>query len=252
MNKIDEYKKVVKRVRINDFRRNLKIKSVIYKGRKCENCDYDKSITALQFHHLDPSKKDFTISKSTMSWDKIKSELDKCILLCSNCHIEEHERQRAKKQASEKILLKDLQNEIKENRICKSCKKPFSVRFDCKSQKCRSCNSKTTKIPRPSKKYLSELLNSMNLSDAASNLKVSVSTLKRICNELGVDKPKSKTIFTNYICKIEWPPNLGDLVWKYPLSKLSKTLGVSDTAIKKRCKNNNIELPPQGYWLRKI
>ncbi len=48
-------------------------------------CGYNKSMRSLHFHHKDPSKKDFGISRVTLKWDKIKPELDKCILLCSNC-----------------------------------------------------------------------------------------------------------------------------------------------------------------------
>jgi 5-methylcytosine-specific restriction endonuclease McrA len=62
-----------------------------YKGGKCEKCGYDKYDGALEFHHLDPSKKDFAISKKKARYiDKLKPELDKCILLCSNCHRELH------------------------------------------------------------------------------------------------------------------------------------------------------------------
>lgn len=78
--------------------RNFKIKCVEYKGGKCEKCDYDKCIECLEFHHLDPSEKDFTISKMrTYSFDeKIKKELDKCNLLCRNCHGEAHYMNRKK------------------------------------------------------------------------------------------------------------------------------------------------------------
>lgn len=65
-----------------------------YKGSKCCICGYDKCIGALEFHHLDPSKKDFTIAKqrrtSEERFDLVKIELDKCILVCSNCHCEIH------------------------------------------------------------------------------------------------------------------------------------------------------------------
>lgn len=72
-------------------RTNLKIKAVEYKGGKCEVCGYNKCIDAFDFHHLDPSKKEFRISDGcTRSWDKIKLELDKCILVCANCHREIH------------------------------------------------------------------------------------------------------------------------------------------------------------------
>ena len=51
----------------------------------------NKSIRALQFHHLDPTQKDFGISGTTKSFEKLKPELDKCVLLCANCHGEVHE-----------------------------------------------------------------------------------------------------------------------------------------------------------------
>lgn len=69
--------------------RKTKLKA--YKGGKCIVCGYNKSIRALQFHHLDPTQKDFGISGTTKSFEKLKPELDKCVLLCANCHGEVHE-----------------------------------------------------------------------------------------------------------------------------------------------------------------
>lgn len=63
-----------------------------YKGSKCGVCGYNRCSRALVFHHLEGDK-DFGISEKgyTRSWDKTKKELDKCILVCSNCHAEVHE-----------------------------------------------------------------------------------------------------------------------------------------------------------------
>lgn len=75
-------------------RRNaVKAMAIKYKGGCCVKCGYSKSIKALAFHHLDPSEKDFGISDKgyTRGWKKIKVELDKCILVCHNCHAEIHE-----------------------------------------------------------------------------------------------------------------------------------------------------------------
>jgi len=58
-------------------------------GVKCQRCGYDKFIGALEFHHRDPSIKDPTWSRG-WSLDKLKVELDKCDILCSNCHKEVH------------------------------------------------------------------------------------------------------------------------------------------------------------------
>jgi ribosomal protein L30E len=81
-------KKLVKYV--VDFRKRTKIKLVEYKGGKCEKCEYKKCIEALEFHHLNPNEKDFTISGKSWSFDRLKEEVDKCILVCSNCHKEIH------------------------------------------------------------------------------------------------------------------------------------------------------------------
>lgn len=72
--------------------KKFKFLCVEYKGGKCEICGYDKCVNAFDFHHLDPSKKDFGIAKSkSKKFDyKIKRELDKCQLLCANCHREKH------------------------------------------------------------------------------------------------------------------------------------------------------------------
>lgn len=73
-------------------KQNRKKKCVEYKGGKCERCGYSKCVNALEFHHKNPNEKDFNISTFgyRMSFEELKSELDKCILLCANCHREVH------------------------------------------------------------------------------------------------------------------------------------------------------------------
>jgi len=73
-------------------RKKLKILSIEYKGGSCEVCGYDKCTRALEFHHQDPNEKDFGIAAKgyTRSWEKVKEELDKCIMVCANCHAELH------------------------------------------------------------------------------------------------------------------------------------------------------------------
>lgn len=76
---------------VKTYRQRAKERLVEYKGGKCEICDYNKYIGALDFHHLNPNEKDFTISQyQHLSYDKLKKEVDKCILVCSNCHREIH------------------------------------------------------------------------------------------------------------------------------------------------------------------
>lgn len=73
-------------------RKKLKQMAVDYLGGCCQLCGYNKTLSALDFHHKDPSQKDFGISANgaTRSFEKLKIELDKCILVCANCHREIH------------------------------------------------------------------------------------------------------------------------------------------------------------------
>ena len=73
-----------------NWRRRTKEALVEYKGGKCVRCGYSKCIDALEFHHRDPSKKDFSVSGKTWSLERLKKEVDKCDLVCSNCHREIH------------------------------------------------------------------------------------------------------------------------------------------------------------------
>lgn len=80
----------------HDMYLNVKIKCVEYKGGQCNKCGYSKCIKALEFHHIDPNEKDFNLTKvRILSWDnqkeRIIKELDKCILVCANCHREIHD-----------------------------------------------------------------------------------------------------------------------------------------------------------------
>ena len=73
-------------------REKVRLMAVEYKGGRCQVCGYDRCTEALEFHHLDPTEKDFGISHKgyTRSWEKVKEEVDKCILPCANCHREFH------------------------------------------------------------------------------------------------------------------------------------------------------------------
>lgn len=73
-------------------RRKLREMAVEYKGGQCVFCGYKKTLSALEFHHVNSEEKDFGLSQRglTRSWERIKRELDKCILVCANCHREVH------------------------------------------------------------------------------------------------------------------------------------------------------------------
>jgi predicted transcriptional regulator len=72
--------------------KKFKQQCIDYKGGKCVSCGYNKCNNALDFHHLDPSKKEFNIAhvRLTSFNDKVKTELNNCALVCANCHREIH------------------------------------------------------------------------------------------------------------------------------------------------------------------
>lgn len=67
--------------------RQRKIKAVEYKGGECLDCNNKYPMAVYEFHHLDPNEKEFAWNKMRLvSDDKLYNELDKCVLLCANCH----------------------------------------------------------------------------------------------------------------------------------------------------------------------
>jgi hypothetical protein len=78
---------------VNIRRFEIKARAIEYKGGKCNGCGYNRCSRALVFHHRDPTKKDFALGGNhSRNWEVIQLELDKCDLLCHNCHTEEHHR----------------------------------------------------------------------------------------------------------------------------------------------------------------
>ncbi|MEE3350582.1 MAG: hypothetical protein VZR09_11175 [Candidatus Gastranaerophilaceae bacterium] len=102
---------------LKNSRLRLKEKLVAYKGGKCEICGYDKCITALEFHHLNPDEKEFGIgTNDILSFEKNKKEVDKCILVCANCHREIHYRDVLLKKEEEKNKEKEVYKKILQSR----------------------------------------------------------------------------------------------------------------------------------------
>lgn len=69
-----------------DRRNLLKKMAVEYKGGKCVDCNIKSTQYCIYDFHHENDDKEYNISGSSKKFDSIKLELDKCILLCSNCH----------------------------------------------------------------------------------------------------------------------------------------------------------------------
>ena len=109
-----------------------KYEAILVRGGKCEKCGYNKNIAALDFHHINPDEKEFQLDArhfSNQNLEKLQKELDKCILLCANCHREEHYSQLAMvnipeiiKKAGDK---KSFSNQDNYGSTCPVCGKKF-------------------------------------------------------------------------------------------------------------------------------
>lgn len=71
-------------------RRRVKAQLVAEAGGACRVCGYDRCAAALQFHHVDPRTKSFSIAQdgATRGLAASRAEAAKCVLLCANCHAE--------------------------------------------------------------------------------------------------------------------------------------------------------------------
>ena len=73
-------------------RKKIRLRAIKHLGGKCIRCGYSKYPEVLEFHHKNPKEKGFGISRKghCRSWEKVKTEIEKCLLLCANCHREIH------------------------------------------------------------------------------------------------------------------------------------------------------------------
>lgn len=205
--------------RLYNSRKRLKEKLVAYKGGKCEICGYDKCIIALDFHHLDPNEKDFNIGGgAAISFEKCKKEVDKCILVCSNCHREIHYEEYLKKQ-------KELEEKEK------------SIYIDIMNHR----DDYNLKHVRDSYKYLSytdiftDIENNMSRKDIFKKYHISNKTFNKFLKENNITYNKNKTVLNK--------PNkeeLAELLKTCKKSAIARMFGVSWNAVNKWCKKFNL------------
>lgn len=153
-------KKCSRKANVARKRKKDKIKAVSYKGGSCEKCGYNTFVEALTFHHPD-NNKEFGISQIgfSMSWTRLKTELDKCKLLCNRCHIEEHVEThliKVKNTTCTEIKIPLTKNI---NKICRGCKKDFLIRENSYANYCsETCRTEIKREIINNKKEISKLL----------------------------------------------------------------------------------------------
>jgi ribosomal protein L30E len=176
-----------KSLRVIHWRRRTKIKIVEYKGGCCQICGYKTCLKALELHHIDPNQKEFVISGITKSWNKIKTEIEKCILVCSNCHQEIHHG--TLKIPDLPIHCSDLLEpslRVEQKNLCIDCSKSIHS----KAKRCTLCNGFVhRKIKWPSTEELENKLQIMSMVALSKELGVSDNAIK---NHLTSERPTLK------------------------------------------------------------
>ena len=131
---------------IRSLKRKLELIEMM--GGKCQKCGYNKNISALEFHHLDPSTKEFQLDSRMLSnknMEKILNEAKKCILLCANCHREMHHGELTIENAHTIVENSETRNKTFESlghkrmAVCPECGKEFEYMNGKKfcSKECR-------------------------------------------------------------------------------------------------------------------
>lgn len=180
-----------------DARRKLKARAIEYKGGKCERCGYNRCHEALEFHHRDPAAKSFSISTGIYRrWDTLRRELDKCMMICANCHREEHHRERAEWMNEQaKIARESITRRPAARLPCHRCGRVTNVRkaraeraqrIFC-SVRCSGTVARKFVWPRPER--LRKLVWSAPATDVAARYGVTSTAIKRMCKKLGIDTP---------------------------------------------------------------
>lgn len=175
----------------SDFRRNRKANLIKVCGNRCNLCGYDKAISGLEFHHIDPETKSYGLaSMGTCHQLEIDlNEIKKCILVCANCHREIHEGLYTKEELLlKRIYLNDIAEQLIEERnnlqkktiyYCKDCGKEISRG----AIRCEACNRKIKRVvqDRPSREELKQLIRTTPFVKIGEKFGVSDNSIRKWC-----------------------------------------------------------------------
>lgn len=163
---------------VQNWRNRTKKRLIDYKGGKCEICGYCKDVpSCYDFHHKDPKEKLFSISHKNVSFENVIKEVDKCALLCKNCHSELHwnlnQEKRLKRQ-------KEVRKDILPDFNCEECNKQQKKK-DRRQKYCSLECSRLArrKVKRPSKDELNDLLNKNSYCAVGRMFGVSDNTIRK-------------------------------------------------------------------------
>jgi len=178
-----------KSLHVVNWHRRTKLKLIEYKGGKCERCGYCKKCSrAYHFHHTDPSQKDFSVSQKTWSFERLKLEVDKCLLVCSNCHAELHDEEYAKIKETEAQKFSAWMESRTETANCLLCNAEFKPRSRTQRYCSTACGLKaTSKVKEhPSKDCLQASILTNSWAALGRKFGASGNTVKKWAKQYGL------------------------------------------------------------------
>ena len=182
----------------SDYRRRRKQNLIKVCGNRCNICGYDKTVSALEFHHIDPSSKDYAIGAQGTCRDiqKDLNEIKKCILVCSNCHREIHEGIYSTEELlNYKIFDEKMADSLVSERnehlygkvyVCSQCGK--EITSGAKTGLCSSCYTSQNRVvkERPLREELKILIRNYSFAELGRRYGVSDNAIRKWCKAVNL------------------------------------------------------------------
>lgn len=195
---------------IVDFRRRRKQNLIMLQGGKCQICGFDLFQEAQEFHHEDPSKKEYVMSRGDCHSQEIDlAEARKCFLLCANCHRGVHagyyknpEKHVFDEKLANLLIKNNIERKTKYTCYCIDCGREI-----CQgSTRCRACAFKARTLKRhsqnfPTREELKQLIRTKPFTQIGEIYHVTDNAVRKWCDSY--DLPRKKTDISKYSDK-EW------------------------------------------------
>ena len=182
----------------SDYRKRRKLNLIKVCGNKCNICGYNKTASALEFHHIDPAQKEYGIASqgTCHNIEKDLEEVKKCILVCANCHREIHDGNYSMEQLFDyqqfnndiaQQLIQERDNVLfGKQRFCSCCNKPIT--YYSKSGLCEQCSKATRRIvkDRPNRNELKTLIRNNSFAELSRQFGVSDNSIRKWCKAVNL------------------------------------------------------------------